>query len=167
MKITRLNLTNYRGVHSLSLDFQERLNVFFGVNGAGKSTILDSVAIMLSWAVSRIRYSGASSGRPIQETDITNGKLSSSVQLDCIEGNQPVEWRLSKRRKGHSAPEDRSNLADLNEFTKGLQGQISERAEKINLPLFAYFRSIGLCWISRFASGTSLALTSLQHLMTC
>ncbi|MCX5880255.1 MAG: AAA family ATPase [Deltaproteobacteria bacterium] len=139
MKITRLNLTNYRGVHSLSLDFQERLNVFFGVNGAGKSTILDAVAIMLSWAVSRIRYSGASSGRPIQETDITNGKSSSSVQLDCIEGDQPIEWRLSKSRKGHGAPEDRSNLANLNEFTKRLQGQISERAEKINLPLFAYY----------------------------
>jgi predicted ATP-binding protein involved in virulence len=139
MKITRLNLTNYRGVHSLSLDFQERLNVFFGVNGAGKSTILDAVAIMLSWAVSRIRYSGASSGRPIQETDITNGKSSSSVQLDCIEGNQPIEWRLSKSRKGHGAPEDRSNFANLNEFTKRLQGQISERAEKINLPLFAYY----------------------------
>lgn len=139
MKITRLNLTNYRGVHSLSLDFQEKLNVFFGVNGAGKSTILDAVAIMLSWAVSRIRYSGASSGRPIQETDITNGKSSSSVQLDCIEGDQPIEWRLSKSRKGHGAPEDRSNLANLNEFTKRLQGQISERAEKINLPLFAYY----------------------------
>jgi predicted ATP-binding protein involved in virulence len=139
MKITRLNLTNYRGVHSLSLDFQERLNVFFGVNGAGKSTILDAVAIMLSWAVSRIRYSGASSGRPIQETDITNGKSSSSVQLDCIERDQPIEWRLSKSRKGHGASEDRSNLANLNEFTKRLQGQISERVEKINLPLFAYY----------------------------
>ena len=139
MKITRLNLTNYRGVHSLSLDFQERLNVFFGVNGAGKSTIIDAVAIMLSWAVSRIRYSGASSGRPIQETDITNGKSSSSVQLDCIEGDQPIEWRLSKSRKGHGAPEDRSNLAELNEFTKGLQGQFSEKAENLNLPLFVYY----------------------------
>jgi predicted ATP-binding protein involved in virulence len=139
MKITRLNLTNYRGVHSLSLDFQERLNVFFGVNGAGKSTIIDAVAIMLSWAVSRIRYSGASSGRPIQETDVTNGKSSSSVQLDCIEGDQPIEWRLSKSRKGHGAPEDRSNLAELNEFTKGLQGQFSEKAENLNLPLFVYY----------------------------
>ena len=139
MKITRLSLTHYRGVHSLSLDFQERLNVFFGVNGAGKSTIIDAVAIMLSWAVSRIRYSGASSGRPIQETDVTNGKSSSSVQLDCIEGDQPIEWRLSKSRKGHGAPEDRSNLAELNEFTKGLQGQFSEKAENLNLPLFVYY----------------------------
>jgi predicted ATP-binding protein involved in virulence len=139
MKITRLSLTHYRGVHSLSLDFQERLNVFFGVNGAGKSTIIDAVAIMLSWAVSRIRYSGASSGRPIQETDVTNGKSSSSVQLDCIEGDQPIEWRLSKSRKGHGSPEDRSNLAELNEFTKGLQGQFSEKAENLNLPLFVYY----------------------------
>jgi predicted ATP-binding protein involved in virulence len=139
MKITRLSLTHYRGVHSLSLDFQERLNVFFGVNGAGKSTIIDAVAIMLSWAVSRIRYSGASSGRPIQETDVTNGKSSSSVQLNCIEGDQPIEWRLSKSRKGHGAPEDRSNLAELNEFTKGLQGQFSEKAENLNLPLFVYY----------------------------
>ncbi|MBN2373125.1 AAA family ATPase [bacterium] len=37
MNIQKLLLTNYRGVQSLSLDFQKNLNVFFGENGAGKS----------------------------------------------------------------------------------------------------------------------------------
>ena len=53
MKITRLNLTNYRGVHSLSLDFQERLIVFFGVNGAGKSTMQCSCQDQLKKGVPR------------------------------------------------------------------------------------------------------------------
>jgi predicted ATP-binding protein involved in virulence len=126
MQITRLNLTNYRGVHSLSLDFQERLNVFFGVNGAGKSTILDAVAIMLSWAVSRIRYSGSSSGRPIQETDITNGKSSSSVQLDCIEGNQPIEWRLSKSRGSHQTQGDHRQMKFIVKQEEPREDSLSE-----------------------------------------
>ncbi len=61
MYVTRLRLANFRGATSLSLDFQRRLNVLYGENGAGKSTVLDAVAIMLSWVVKDIQYLFASS----------------------------------------------------------------------------------------------------------
>ena len=51
MRIKSIKLINYRGAVSLNIDFHRQLNVFIGVNGAGKSTILDSLAIMLSWLV--------------------------------------------------------------------------------------------------------------------
>lgn len=138
MNIQKLSLTNYRGVQSMSLDFHDRLNVFFGVNGAGKSTVLDAIAIMLSWAVSRIKHPGIA-GRPIVETDITNGKSFSSIELFCSDGIQKIEWKLVKTRKGHGFQDEKSNLTSLNEFTKQLQGKISENEEKVNLPLFVYY----------------------------
>lgn len=55
MKAEKFNIVNYRGASSLQLEFDDRLNVFYGVNGAGKSTVLDAIAMMLSWVVSRIR----------------------------------------------------------------------------------------------------------------
>jgi predicted ATP-binding protein involved in virulence len=138
MKMDSLSLTNYRGAHLLRLDFHPRLNIFFGENGAGKSTILDATAVMLSWIVSRTKHAGTS-GRPIVETDITNGKSFSSVEIVCSNGNDKVSWRLSKTKQGHAATDDRSFLIQLNEFTKQIQSQISATTERVNLPLFVHY----------------------------
>lgn len=138
MNIQRLSLTNYRGVQSMTIDFHKNLNVFFGENGAGKSAVLDAIAIMLSWAVNRIGSPGAS-GRPILETDITNGKSFSSIELFCSDGVQDIEWKLVKSRRGHGYKDGKSDLASLNEFTKLLQGKIFETKEKVNLTLFVYY----------------------------
>jgi predicted ATP-binding protein involved in virulence len=138
MKITEISLKHYRGAESLQLKLGKNLNVFAGVNGSGKSTVLDSVAIMLSWAVSRIKSVGAS-GRPIAEADIMNGHSSALIEIVCTEGDRIIEWKLSKSRKGHGSPEDRSNLNNLSEFTKQLQAEISAKHENINLPLFVHY----------------------------
>lgn len=138
MHIETLTLTNYRGVKSLSLDIDKRLNVFVGVNGAGKSTVLDAVAIMLSWTVSRIRRAG-SSGRQIVEDDIKNGTSSASIEVSLINENKLFQWRLAKSRKGHSSLEKPSNLTELSEYTKKLQATIEANQEVVNLPLFVYY----------------------------
>lgn len=139
MRVERLNLTHYRGARDLHLDFDARLNVFCGVNGAGKSTVLDAIAILLSWAVSRIRHAG-SSGRPIAEEHITNACPSAAIELQCqADGGTGVAWRLSKARSGHGAAEDRSSLSELNEFARDLQRRLSLADEQCNLPLFVYY----------------------------
>lgn len=138
MKVIRLNLTNFRDAQALSLELNPNLNVFVGVNGSGKSTVLDAIAIMLSWPASRIIRPGAS-GRPITENDITNGKSSSSIQLSSKIDSKTIEWKLSKNRKGHAASEDKSNLLDLKDYVTAIQNQISETSEKVNIPLFVYY----------------------------
>ena len=138
MKIAKLNLKNFRDAQELSLELDPKLNVFVGVNGSGKSTVLDAIAIMLSWPASRIIRPGAS-GRPIPENDITNGKSSSSIQLSSEIDNKTIEWKLTKNRKGHVASEDKSNLQDLKDYVTAIQNQISENSEKANIPLFVYY----------------------------
>ncbi len=138
MKITEISLKHYRGAESLQLQLGQNLNVFAGVNGSGKSTVLDSIVVMLSWAVSRIKSVGAS-GRPISEADIMNGHSSALIEIVCTEGDRIIEWKLSKSRKGHGSPADRSNLNNLSEFTKQIQSEISAKHESINLPLFVHY----------------------------
>jgi len=138
MKVTKLNLKNFRDAQALSLELNPKLNVFVGVNGSGKSTVLDAIAIMLSWPVKRIIRLGAS-GSSIIENDITNGKSSSSIQLSCEIDSKTIEWKLSKNRKGHAASEDKSNLLDLKDYVTAIQNQISETSEKVNIPLFVYY----------------------------
>jgi predicted ATP-binding protein involved in virulence len=138
MRIREISLRYYRGAESLNLELDPSLNVFAGVNGSGKSTVLDAVAIMLSWAVSRIKSTGAS-GRPIAETNITNGHSSAAIGIVCIDGQQEISWRLAKSRKGHGSPDVQSNLNNLSEFAKKIQATIAEKNENANLPLFVYY----------------------------
>ncbi|TFH42439.1 MAG: ATPase [ANME-2 cluster archaeon] len=138
MKIAKLNLKNFRDAQALSLELDPKLNVFVGVNGSGKSTVLDAIAIMLSWPANRIIRPSAS-GRQITENDITNGKSSSSIQLSSEADSKKIEWKLAKNRKGHAASEEKSNLLDLKDYATAIQTQISETSEKVSIPLFVYY----------------------------
>ena len=114
MRIRSLKLERFRGARSLSLDLDESLNVFVGVNGAGKSTVLDATAILLSWLANRIRRSGAS-GRPIIEADITNGEASANLEIVAEHGGAPFDWSVSKIRRGREVKGISSLLAGASE----------------------------------------------------
>jgi predicted ATP-binding protein involved in virulence len=138
--IKNLTLQNYRGALYLDINLHSKLNVFYGVNGSGKSTVLDASAIMLSWVVNRIRHAGVS-GRPIMENDISNGKSISLLYLDCVctDESQIINWKLVKSRRGYSNANKRSIFSELNQFTEDLRDKITESNEQVNLPLFAYY----------------------------
>jgi len=138
MKIDTLSLKNFRAAKNLNLRFHESLNVFVGVNGAGKSTILDTLAIMLSWAVCRLKLSGAS-GRSITESDIINVAASSILDIKCMDKQNEIPWKLVKRRRGYAGTDEKSDLSVLSGYTKQMQTDIENSKEKINLPLFVYY----------------------------
>jgi predicted ATP-binding protein involved in virulence len=48
MYIKELKLENFRGFPELTLEFSHNLAVLIGINGSGKSSILDAIAILLS-----------------------------------------------------------------------------------------------------------------------
>ncbi|MBZ8180192.1 AAA family ATPase [Oscillatoria salina] len=49
MRVKQLKISNFRGIGDLTIEFDENEpTVFIGVNGVGKSSILDCLAIMLS-----------------------------------------------------------------------------------------------------------------------
>jgi predicted ATP-binding protein involved in virulence len=139
MKIKSIKLINYRCVVSLNIDFHRQLNVFIGVNGAGKSTILDSLAIMLSWLVNRLKNTNAS-GRKISETEINNGQGTAIIEITgATEDSQEITWKIVKTRTGYSHAVKGSNFSQLNEYTQQIQRQITEHQGQINLPLFVYY----------------------------
>ncbi|MBD2003991.1 MULTISPECIES: AAA family ATPase [Cyanophyceae] len=56
MKVKRLKMTSFRGISDLTLDFQtEEPNVLIGINGVGKSSILDCLAIVFCPLIELIR----------------------------------------------------------------------------------------------------------------
>lgn len=74
MKLTKVEITNFRCFESLTVPLQPDVNVFVGVNGAGKTTILDAVAIALYDIVAANGGGGkrqrAAQGVTLRPTDI-------------------------------------------------------------------------------------------------
>ncbi len=138
MHVHKLKLERFRGAQCLPLELHEKLNVFVGMNGTGKSSILDATAILLSWLVNRIKHSGTS-GRPITETDIKNGEASASLEITLDDNGDYFSWTIAKVRKGHSKKDIASILIPATESAKRIQSEISERHGQVNLPLFAFY----------------------------
>lgn len=138
MHIHQLTLERFRGAHSLSLALHERMNVLAGVNGSGKSSILDAAAILLSWLANRIKHVTAS-GRPISESDIKNGAASANLAITLNEAGLYFGWNLAKTRAGHSSKEVVSVLIAATETAKQKQALMTQSDGHLNLPLFVYY----------------------------
>jgi predicted ATP-binding protein involved in virulence len=56
MKIKRVKIEDFRGIDELNLDFScNNINVIIGVNGVGKSSVIDCICLLLSVYVNELR----------------------------------------------------------------------------------------------------------------
>ena len=81
MKLESLGLTNFRGFDRLDIDFDERMTVIAGVNGVGKSTVLQAIAIAYSQSLPAFTVSREKS-LPLLETDIQQGKSTCTIEME-------------------------------------------------------------------------------------
>ena len=100
MEIKQLEIENFRGIEKLSLDFTKPTTVFKGDNGAGKSAILDCLAILLS-RFYRSFWDTYSRGH-FDNLDITNGKKEACLGITVSLNEYDLEWRVSiiKQKSG-------------------------------------------------------------------
>lgn len=136
MQLKNLTLINFRGIQYLKLEFSEQVNVLLGVNGAGKTAILDCAAIMLSRLIGRIR-STRGTGRSFAEYDISNGISHTRNQIDLAFQGRSCQWSVTKTRRGRR----QQTITRLEEI-KGLVDLIHSKLEdddSASLPLVVYY----------------------------
>ena len=80
MILTSLNILNYRNIREASLDFAPKLNCFVGLNGQGKTNVLDAI-YLLSFAKSAFTSQDS--------INITHGEEMAMVQGSYITPPQP------------------------------------------------------------------------------
>ncbi|MEB5973253.1 AAA family ATPase [Pantoea dispersa] len=80
MKLHSLGLTSFRGFDRLDIDFDERLTVIAGVNGVGKSTILQAIAIAYSHSLPDFTVS-REKALPVLDADIQQGKSTCIIEI--------------------------------------------------------------------------------------
>ncbi len=113
MKITNISIRNFRGIDILDFEPAEGVNVIAGVNGAGKSSVLRAIEILMSWLTAKLRQKNGKGLRPVDD-DITNGK---SYCMLSITLDNEVSWTIVlPRSTTRSKVIPKSDLKSLSNF---------------------------------------------------
>lgn len=143
MRIERLEIENFRGIRKMDLDLHPRLNVFVGVNGAGKTTILDASAILLSYFLAEIRATEEPFSAKV--TDITHGCSETQIwiRVSPDDGNASYRWgrRIFRGSRPSSYPSREGYLLDsegFEDYMHQLRTQMILR-EPLNVPVAILF----------------------------
>ena len=90
MRVSRLKLANVRAIEMAELHFRPGFNLIVGVNGVGKSTILEALAICLADVVRKMNPGGRSVGtKRFGAKDIRFGAAGLDVECDCLNAEEP------------------------------------------------------------------------------
>ena len=136
MRLNSINIEGFRGIPNLQLEFPKQVNVLVGVNGVGKSAVLDCTAIMLSRLIGRIR-SSAGTGRYFTHSDINNRRQRTRNEIEIAFQGKPLRWSVVKTRRGQQK-QSISGLVDLRRDVELFRSKLAED-EAARLPLAVYY----------------------------
>lgn len=134
MKIKSLTIQDFRGISDVHItEFNKNLNLLIGINGSGKSSILDSIALLLTSFTSRLTTSN-SKGQMIPVSDIKR-ESRKGCTLSITMDNE-VYW--NKHRTRSMDKKEESDYSSLNEYTKEFRMRL-DNMEKICLPIIVHY----------------------------
>ncbi len=139
MKINRVKLKNFRLFKNLDIKFpNSNFITFIGINGCGKSSILDGIALALIHIVSPLISPRNSYDIPyyFERSDISNGFSSSIIEIEAkgFGGHFQIEIEKGIDKKGFSYKKKPEDI--LNETKNKLASDVITQ-----LPLLVYYRA--------------------------
>jgi predicted ATP-binding protein involved in virulence len=149
MRIEKLTLKNFRGIEDLTLDFSSsRTTVLLGVNGAGKSSGLDAIAIMLAneiTAISRYAFSPPSANNfdPIASQrwpnplDIKDGCETGEILVSLNFQNQAADLKLDLKSTSWKSTEATFEDRGTEQFWSQIVRRLRENANS-SVPVIIY-----------------------------
>jgi predicted ATP-binding protein involved in virulence len=136
MEIKKLNIVNFTQFTNLTIEFSSDFTVFIGNNGAGKTSLLRALTILLTWLIARIEREKGS-GSPILEADIENDAKYSQITIEVGDLSDFFQWKLVKQRKGFKSKQS-SDLKNVTRLADRYRNCISQDNNS-SLPLVVYY----------------------------
>lgn len=102
MIVHQLNLANFRGFEQIELQFELDVNVIAGVNGIGKSSILEALAILFSEALPAFTLS-TDRPRSFIDEDIYHSKRSLEASAIFTAADQRYHVSMQRVRGNYVA----------------------------------------------------------------
>jgi predicted ATP-binding protein involved in virulence len=132
MHIEHVRIENLGPIKTIDETLHERFNVFVGVNGAGKTTVLAALSKMLGRYASAVRTGKATGLFELEQ--IRKGAPSLSVEVTAIADGQSITWSARRIRFGH-APAIRTISTQLIAYAQGLAARIADSPDDTGLPI--------------------------------
>lgn len=145
MRINRLHIKNFRCYENVEMDFHSKFNVLVGINGTGKTSILEALRIAIgSLFLGVDKYKDKISSPGISQDDVRLSMMEqqypvvieASGIVDEIE-NREITWERSLETKGGGTRF--SNAKSMKDISIRLQESIRKNDGETNIPLIAYY----------------------------
>lgn len=156
LKLNSLELKNYRGFAKLHLDFKTQLTCIAGINGAGKTSILNALALCFSWIIARTKNpngKGWSVNKQfdlhvdaLQKTDLFS-EVNEFVKKFTLEGyvggafsffEKSIKIKHSFAAFG-SKSETSSDYSSLSSIFDYVNSHVQINPEPFDLPVLVYY----------------------------
>ncbi len=138
MKVKRLKMQSFRGIGDLTLDFnQNEPTVLIGINGVGKSSILDALSLLLSRFLEWIGgISSTEKVRAFSEQDISNKDSLTRLNITTVSSRGGENnWEIYR---GHNQESKDSGHEKIKAAANAIWRHWQNEPE-YNLPLAVYY----------------------------
>lgn len=152
MQIKRISIKNFRCFEDLELEFDKRLTVLVGKNGAGKSAILDAVTVAVGTLLSELKKKPYSirkeDARSVCYYNIGSGvdvqaQYPVSIETRGELAGESVCWtRMLRGAKGHTITVDAD---DFKRIAASYAARIAQGDAGLILPIVSYYGT-GRLW---------------------
>ncbi len=153
MQIDSLYIENFRPFKDLRINFNSNLNVIIGLNGAGKTAILDSIAIGFVPFITKLSKANLLSNENqlfIKDTDLHFGADKVLVNIYINDNSRYCKWYVGK---DFIKFKNVNNYTYLKEYTDEILKQLEENP-LTNIPIISYYS------ISRMNIDDTIKVTS-------
>jgi len=144
MILTKLELTNFKGFQHATIEFDPKLNVIVGKNGAGKSSILEAIVKCFYSLTSRYISSGHTQNLyQVSEYDINHKSNCTKVKLDLYDKDQIFNGEIISllTTAGYLSQDDEILLTEnsnlKNQYIQNLKNKIEKGA--ISIPVIKLY----------------------------
>lgn len=150
MKINNIRLRNYRCFEDISLEFHDKFNLIVGINGTGKTAILEALRIAIgSLFLSVDKYKDKISSPTISQDDVRLQNLEQQFpvfintvgDIDEFDTNtslfRTLSWERSLDTKGGNTKH--INAKEMKNASSEMQRRIRDIEVETTIPLIAYY----------------------------
>ena len=138
LKIESLKLLNYKGFQNLDIKFTSPITCLAGINGSGKTSILNAIALCLSWIIARMKSQNGKGLNVNKELDLYSSAKDGLVEGNFTFNNEPIKIRQSFATIGAKV-ENGSDYASLSAIFEYVNSFIQQDQIPPGLPVLVYY----------------------------
>lgn len=162
MKIKKLEVTNLRAFTHAEFIFQPGMNLLVGINGVGKTTVLDALRISLSKVLPDL-FGIKGSKQSFDQSDIRIGSQSLQVSCDFVYNQLPFNLLFKKQtgkvlyRDPSIVRDQLSEAPDVEKVTPDIIELFPSSKSAESIPLCIFFSTKRSILTMKQSSGSAVA----------